>query len=168
MFAPPIATFNNPKRADEASLANGIVLSVELDSGDTSEAHKRLEGLLGTATVIVASGGEWTNPSNGQVFPKLHLHWRLSEPTRDAADHATLKHARHLACALVNADPTAKTSVHPRRWPGSWHRKARPRLAKIVCLNQHAEVHLGEAVDALETAACRPLRARMGAQCGCA
>jgi hypothetical protein len=31
-FAPPIATFNNPDRADQASLANGLVISAELDS----------------------------------------------------------------------------------------------------------------------------------------
>ena len=36
-------------------------------------------------------GGEWTDPETGEVFPKLHLHWRLSEPTREAADHAILK-----------------------------------------------------------------------------
>ncbi len=29
VFCPPLATFNNPQKADETSLANGLVLSVE-------------------------------------------------------------------------------------------------------------------------------------------
>ena len=39
------------------------------------------------------------------------------------------------------------------RWPGSWHLKASPKLARLVTLNKAAEVHLPEAVEALETAA---------------
>ena len=153
VFAPPIATFRTDQRATEADLVNGVCVSVEIDAGDTTKARARLEGLLGPATVVVASGGEWIDPDTGEIFPKLHLHWRLSEPTRDDATHADLKHARRLACALVNADPSAKTSVHPLRWPGSWHLKATPKLAQIITLNKAAEVHLKEAIDALEAAA---------------
>src|SRR5215472_8161248 len=35
---------------------------------------------LGPPTVIVASGGKWTDPATGQIFDKLHLHWRLRTP----------------------------------------------------------------------------------------
>ena len=77
----------------------------------------------------------------------------MSEPTRTPDEHAELKHARRLACALVQADPTATTSVHPLRWPGSWHLKGAPKLARSVTLNEAAEVHLAEAVEALEAAA---------------
>jgi hypothetical protein len=153
VFAPPIATFRTSQRAAEADLINGICISVEVDAGDTRKARERLEGLIGPATVVVASGGEWADTDTGEIFPKLHLHWRLSEPTRDDVGHAQLKHCRRLACALVNADPSAKTSVHPLRWPGSWHLKAAPKLATIVALNESAEVHLSEAMDALEAAA---------------
>jgi hypothetical protein len=152
VFAPPIATFRTDQRAAEADLANGVCVSVEIDEGNTTKARERLEGLLGPATVVVASGGEWSDPDTGEIFLKLHLHWRLSEPTRDAASHAQLKHARRLACALVNADPSAKTAVHPLRWPESWHLKATPKLARIIALNDTAEVHLTEAMDALEAA----------------
>ena len=153
VFAPPIATFSNRGRAAEDTLINGLCISVELDAGDTAKARAFLEGLLGPATVVVASGGEWADPATGQVFPKLHLHWRLSEPTRAPAEHATLKYARGLACALVGADPSAKTIVHPLRWPGSWHLKSTPRLASTVALTPTAEVHLQDAVEALEDAA---------------
>ena len=55
VFAPPIATFTNPKRASEADLANGVAVSVELDSGNSTLARQRLEGILGPATAVV----EW-------------------------------------------------------------------------------------------------------------
>ena len=152
VFAPPIATFTLANKAAEKHLANGLTISVELDRGNTAEARRRLEYLLGPVTVIVASGGEWTDPDTGEVFPKLHLHWRLSEATTTSEEHARLKHARRLACALVGADPTAKTIVHPLRWPGSWHMKAAPKLARIIALNEAAELHLGDALDALEPA----------------
>jgi hypothetical protein len=153
VFAPPIATFRCGQKAAEADLVNCVCLSVEIDDGNTTEKRKLVEHLLGTATCVVASGGEWADPATGELFPKLHLHWRLSEPTRETEEHATLKRARRLACALVKADPTATTSVHPLRWPGSWHMKGDPKLARIVALDEAAEVHLNEALEALEDAA---------------
>jgi len=152
VFCPPIATFHDRNKASEAALANGLVISVELDKSNTAEARQKLEGLLGQATVVVASGGTWKDPQTGAVSPKLHIHWRLSEPTTEPAEHAKLKRARHLACILVGADPTAKTPVHPLRWPGTWHRKAEPPMARIVAVSEAAEVHLPDALDALEAA----------------
>jgi hypothetical protein len=84
VFCPPIATFCNDTRATEEALACGLSLSVELDRGNTQRARERLEGLLGPATVVVASGGNIIDSVTGTELPKLHLHWRLSEPTRDA------------------------------------------------------------------------------------
>jgi hypothetical protein len=153
VFCPPVATFRCAKKADEAGMVNGIGISVELDVGNTADKRQFLEHLLGNATCVVTSGGEWTNPDTGELFPKLHLHWRLSEPTRSPDEHAALKYARKLACALVAADPTATTSVHPLRWPGSWHLKGAPKLAGLVALNDAAEVHLQEALEALQDAA---------------
>jgi Family of unknown function (DUF5906)/Primase C terminal 2 (PriCT-2) len=152
VFAPPIATFNSATRAAEDTLANGVCISVEIDQGNTAKACQMLEALLGPATVVVASGGECSDPETGELHSKIHVHWRLSEPTREPDEHAKLKHARCLACALVDADPTAKTSVHPLRWPGSWHLKASPKLARIVKLNADREVHLVEALETLEGA----------------
>jgi Primase C terminal 2 (PriCT-2) len=53
---------------------------------------------------------------------------------------------------LVNADPTAKTPVHPLRWPGSWHLKSHPKLCCIATLHEVAEVHLPVALDMLQEA----------------
>ena len=52
-----------------------------------------------------------------------------------------------LATKLVGGDDTNKSIVHPIRWPGSWHRKRTPRLAKIVASSDDNEIDLAEAVE---------------------
>jgi hypothetical protein len=152
VFCPPIATFRTERNAKGVNLACGLVLTVECDRA-AEAARERLEGILGPATVVVASGGEWTDPYTGETSDKLHLHWRLSEPTRDRNAHAQLKQARQIAAQLVGADKTAANPVHPLRWPGSWHRKEVPRLANIVTLNDDAEIELGDTLNRLREAA---------------
>lgn len=156
VFAPPIATFADERSASEDALRNGLALSVECDQSPDA-AREKLEAILGPATVVVASGGEWADPVTGEVQAKLHLHWRLTEPTRDPAGHADLKAARGLAMDLAGGDPTSKPAVHPMRWPGSWHRKGAPRLVRIVSLTD-TEIDLQEALDRLRDAraATRP------------
>ncbi len=150
VFCPPTSTFTDQKKADQAHLANGVALSVECDS-DPAKARHDLTTLLGEPTVTVASGGVWTDPTTGKMHDKVHLHWRLTEPTREEADHARLKRARRLACAFVGADATAISLVHPLRWPGSVHRKGTPKLARILAQSEH-ELELGEALEILEAA----------------
>ena len=65
VFAPPICTFATASSAAEANLAEGLVLSVECDA-KPEEARRLLEGLLGRATIVVASGGKWTDPATGE------------------------------------------------------------------------------------------------------
>ena len=151
VFCPPIATFNNQSKAREVDLAEMMALSVECDK-EPEKARERLEGLLGPATVVVRSGGEWTDPITGEVQNKLHLHWRLSEPTTSSEEHRDGKEARALATAIVGGDATNVPAVHPIRWPGSWHRKGEPRMAKTEALNENAEIELSDALDALRLA----------------
>jgi hypothetical protein len=153
VFAPPVATFRGARGAKTTDLANGVALSVDLDQGNPAEACTKLEGILGPCTVIVASGGEYTDPETGEVRPKRHLHWRLSEPTRTPEDHAKLRETRWLAAVLVGADTTAASVVHPLRWPGSWNRKAGAgRMARITGGIQDAEIHLEDALERLQEA----------------
>ncbi len=130
-------------------LRNGLVLSVECDKAPAA-ARAKLEALLGPATVLVASGGEWVN-ADGEIEDKLHLHWRLDEPTREPEEHRALKRARSLATVLVGGDASNKPIVHCIRWPGSWHRKGTPRLAHIVAVTDH-EVSLPDALERLQEA----------------
>jgi hypothetical protein len=151
VFCPPIATFTSTKRAREIDLANGLALSVECDSYP-QRARSLLERLLGPATVVVASGGIWMEPVSQEPHEKLHLHWRLAEPTSDAEEHARLKRARILATRLVGGDATNVPAVHPIRWPGSWHRKSTPRLARIVAIDVARELQLTDALEQLALA----------------
>jgi hypothetical protein len=154
VFCPPIATFQplggrEEWRASEQDLAEGLALSVECDKKPKA-ALEKLRHLLGNPTLVTASGGEWLNPETGQVEEKCHAHFRLNEPTRSFADHDRLKRARAAAAAFVEADTSNNPMVHPIRWAGSLHRKAEPRLARIIEINPDAEIDLGEAIDALK------------------
>ena len=148
VFAPPVATFVG-NRARERDLGNGLVLTVEADQAPTI-ARRNLQFVLGPPTVVVASGGHWTDPETGEVEDKLHLHWRCKEPSRTSSEHALLKRARALACSFVGADATAITPAHPLRWPGGWHRKGEPRLTQIIDLRPDVEIEPAEAIELLD------------------
>jgi putative DNA primase/helicase len=150
VFSPPLAAFSNPKHAREGDLHAGLCLSVECDQ-HPDEARETLEGILGPATVVVRSGGKWTDEA-GQAHDKLHLHWRLSKPARDGA-LPELKRARELATRIVGGDTSNIPIVHPIRWPGSWHRKADPVLCTIAAEDSDAEIDLAAALKVLEAAA---------------
>ena len=152
VFAPPVCTFRSATKAAEADLANGLCLAIECDEHPT-EACRRLIGLLGGVTAIVASGGEWADPETGEIEPRLHVYVRLREPTRTPEEHAQLKRANRLAAALVGSDP------RPCRWcirsggPGRVHRKGAPKLCRIADLHDEFEIDLADAEERLEQAA---------------
>ena len=152
VFCPPVSTFGNPDKADTASLANGLTLSVELDA-DPAAARAKIEAVLGPPTVAVASGGMWTDPNSGAAHDKLHLHWRLAVPTRTAIEHDFLRECRKLATTIAGADASNIPASHPIRWPGSWHRKGTPRLACIIAYNPDIEIDWKEALNQLRAAA---------------
>src|SRR5215213_4082873 len=149
VFCPPLAGFSSRDKADEAHLSEGYVLTVECDERP-GEARQKLEDLLGPATIVVASGGRWTNLETREVEAKLHLHWCLKEPAT-GDDLARLKAARQLATKFVGADASNVPTVHPLRWPGSWHRKDEPRLARIASHTEN-EIALADALGRLQDA----------------
>src|SRR5215472_883831 len=81
VFCPPIAVFGSKERATEKELIAGPTLSVECDKGPEN-ARLVLEQLLGSATLVVRSGGIWTDPTTSETQDKLHLHWRLAQPAK--------------------------------------------------------------------------------------
>jgi hypothetical protein len=151
VFCPPVMTFKTADNAKTENILEGVAVSVECDKRPT-DALNKLRLMLGEPTIVSASGGEWENPDTGEVERKLHLHWRLQEPTRTYQDHARLREARDIATRLVGGDPSAIPLVHPLRWPGSWHRKKEPRLAEIVSQSDH-EIGLSTALDSLREVA---------------
>ena len=106
VLAPPIATFKTRAGAAESNLAEGVAISMDADTADPDAARAVLTKLLGEPTVVVASGGEWTDPETGEVRDRLHLHWRLAEPTRDLAGH------RRLKLAMLAARKHTSTQLH--------------------------------------------------------
>lgn len=143
VFCPPLATFDNAKRARLEDLQQGLVLSVECDS-DAEAAVAKLSAILGPATCVVASGGTWID-ANGEVRDRLHGHWRLRKPTDTADEHCTLHQLRKLATAIVGGDSSNNPPVHPLRWPGSWHLKKVPRRARLVTVDPDAELDIADA-----------------------
>ena len=148
-WCPPLAGFATKISAAEDNVLEGYVITVECDK-TPQEARAILEAILGPATIVVKSGGIITNGS-GETIYKLHLHWRLAVPARDD-DRTKLKRVRTIACRLVGADPTSNSISHPIRWPGSWHRKAEPRLC-VIDTHTDNEVDLDTALEALIAAA---------------
>jgi hypothetical protein len=151
VFAPPVATFSNPAHAREVDLAEGLTISVDIDSGDTGAKRDKLTAILGEPTMVVASGGEWIDADTGVVHDKLHVHWRLAVPTRTPEDHARLADARRWAVQLVDSDRTGAPVPHPFRWPGTLHLKGEPRFARIVAESE-SEIDLDTALEALHAA----------------
>jgi Family of unknown function (DUF5906)/Primase C terminal 2 (PriCT-2) len=152
VFAPPIVALKSRSSATEDDVANGLCVSVELDSNPVA-GRARLEEILGPPTVAIESGGLWTDPATGELIPKQHWHLRLAEPTKILPEHSLLKEANRLASSLAGSDPTGIPLVHPLRWPGSWHRKAEPQLARIVAYDPAREITLGETIERLRAAA---------------
>lgn len=150
LFCTPITSLRSAVTAKTEDIAEGLVLSVELDS-HAGVAMRQLTEMLGTPTATIASGGIWTDPETGEIEDKLHGYWRIALPTRTEEQHKALATARRLACKLVGADASGVALVHPMRWPGSWHTKdpQRPRLARIVQADADAEIDLDAALAAL-------------------
>jgi hypothetical protein len=148
VFCPPIAVFNNPRQAREEDIVLGLALTTECDS-HAQEARTTLEQLLGPATVVVRSGGEWTDAQTGELKDKLHIHYRLKQPAKNKEQIAKLKQARNLATRLVGGDASNKPICHPIRWAGSWHRKGTPKLCEIDTVLPDNEINLDEALEKL-------------------
>ena len=157
VFCPPLATFGDKKSATEQDITEGFTITVECDECPQA-ARAKLETILGPATTVIRSGGVW-NDGNGSAQDKLHLHWRLATPARERDDLVKLKRAREICAHLVGADPTSVPICHPIRWPGSWHRKAEPRLTEIVSCDPDVEIELQAALAKLEPLAPSPARA---------
>jgi hypothetical protein len=151
VFAPPVVTFRTGNNAKTENIREGVTLPVECDE-HPNDAINYLREILGNPTLIIASGGEWDNPDTGEAEAKAHAHWRLKVTTKTKQEHDKLYEARKLAAQLVGADGTAVPLVHPLRWPGGWHRKGEPRLAKIVFESEN-EIDLDEALGFLRDVA---------------
>jgi phage/plasmid-associated DNA primase len=155
VFAPPVCTFMTPytgaASGREQDISEGLAISTEIDNGSPMVGLGKLSAILGVPTVVLRSGGLIADPETGEIEEKLHVHWRLTEPTRTPDDYAILKECRRLAKLIADGDGSNVPAVHPVRWAGSWHRKAEPRMA-VGEFQPDREVELRFALDALREA----------------
>ena len=159
VYCLPLAGFSCATSARAEDLDEVYTLTVDLDQRP-AESLRLLQQVLGPPTVVVESGAEWINHETGAVEKKLHVHWRLMEPATGAeVEH--LQKARRLAAVKVGGDVSAASPVHAFRAPGSFHRKATPRLAKIAALRPDMEIDLGDALDRLREMLPAPWVARV-------
>lgn len=148
VFAPPACTFSNAYWARASDCLEGPTLAVDADARPVWTLAA-LRAVLGPPTLVVSTGGLWTDPETGEMQERLHLFWRLARPARTAEEHQDLRVARKLACDLVASDASAVATVHPLRIAGSWHRKAAPRLARVVEEHDEIELDLGDTLRKL-------------------
>lgn len=150
VFCSPICTFICSGKATDKHISCGAAIIVDLDNVNPLKSRETLESILGKATLVVASGGEWQDLDSTESLPRLHLYWRLSIPTKAENDHERLKAVRKMVAGIVGADPTAASVVHPMRLPGGWHTKASPKLCEILEMNEGVEISLEFAENALK------------------
>lgn len=60
VFAPPLCTLHNKYRAWSQDIAQGLVLTVELDN-HPQQSLARLREMLGQPTLVMESGSLWTD-----------------------------------------------------------------------------------------------------------
>lgn len=150
VFAPPPCLFNPfSDKARQADVIAAPVIAVDLDNADPDEGRRKLEALLGPATLVIASGGVWIGP-DGSEKAKLHLYWRLTRPARSVDDIWLLNSVRKAAAKFVGGDTSAASPAHPMRWPGSWHTKGEPRLCQIIGGDIEREIALADAARLLK------------------
>jgi hypothetical protein len=150
VFAPPPCLFNPfGDKARQADVIAAPVIAVDLDKADPDEGRRKLEALLGPATLVIASGGVWLGP-DGSEKDKLHLYWRLARPARSVDDIWLLNSVRKAAAKFAGGDTSAASPAHPMRWPGSWHTKGEPRMCQIIGGDDSREIALADAARLLK------------------
>lgn len=154
VFAPPVCLFNDNGKAGEADVLAGPVVVADLDANPIA-GKQAIEAILGPATVVVASGGQWAAPDGSRV-DKLHIYWRLERPAISDDEKALLRAVRKRVAELAGGDPTAASLCHPMRWPGSWHTKDAPRLCKIVGGDEAREIDLHAAAKLVGVDLAKP------------
>ena len=150
VFAPPVCTFRSATKAAETDLANGLCLAVECDERPT-EACRRLIGLLGGVTAIVASGGEWADPKPAGCNPgSMSCPAARANPDRAGARTAQAREPAGGRPGRLRSIGCAVGSSFTLGWFGSPQGGA--KLCRIAAL-QEFEIDLDDAAERLEQAA---------------
>jgi len=132
------------RRATDESVKYLLAVTLDLDTGDTFSKLDVVVKELGLKpTLIVASGG---TTELGQ--PKLHIHFRLSEPCDEPWKVA---HVREVLASKCGGDGSFKRIPQVVRIPGSVHEKnpAYPRPVQILNAEPDQEYDLSDFCEVL-------------------
>lgn len=136
------------RSAAEAHVAEFTTILVDLDSGDTGAKLRYLEQAVGLPTMVVYSGG-----MTAEGHPKIHLYWKLTEPTDRVIE---VGHARHRLALAAGGDPSFQRITQIIRVPGSIHSKhGNSKLVSIANHNRSLEYDFGELTERI--AELRPM-----------
>lgn len=129
-------TVRKPGSAKADEIYQTCVIPVDLDTGDIAAKRAHLEHHLGTASMVVCSGGQ-----TGAGQAKLHLYWKLTEAC-SGKDLDRIAELRGLLIDAVGADPSFRRLTQPIRVPGSIHGKngIRSRVAIEVSMDREHEL----------------------------
>ena len=135
VFCPPVCTFKNYRNAKTDNLREGVALSVECDQAPGA-ARATLEALLGPATVVVESGGEWIERRDrrGRAQGASALAAEEARGHAGGAGHAVRGALAGGQAGRRRPPPTFHRASDALA--GRWHRKKTPKLARIVALGR--------------------------------
>lgn len=148
----PTATFASTENAKASNVAEGLVLSVDLDHRPL-QGLKRLQRVLGAPTLVMQTGGVCDKGAKPQR--KRHVHYRLKKPARTDEEKALLLEARRLAAELAEGDTKCAPLSHGLRVPSVYRKGGGAKLCKLEEVNGEIEIDLRKAVDALRKAVAK-------------
>lgn len=145
---PAVVTSGSTAKKDD--VAEFTTLLLDLDECDVDVALDRARQVVGEPSLVARSGG-----INDLGQQKLHVYWRLTEPTTDVNRVVRLRTA---LAAAVGADmKVAKNAAQPIRILGSVHLKSGdPSAVEIVTVNPRLEYELDDLAERIEVLAPRP------------
>lgn len=118
---------------------------VDLDHGDVRSKRDRLAEHLGPPSLEVISGG-----TTEQGQERLHLYWKLTEPSV-GTDIAAVCKLRSVIAAKVGGDPSFGSAHQPIRVAGSIYRKGGVERLVTIRAELSLEYDLSELAEKVET-----------------
>lgn len=132
------------RSATDESVKYLLAVTLDLDSGNTFEKLSQLEKAGLKPTLIVGSGGV-----TEENTPKLHIHFRLSEP---CGEPWKVAHVREVLAKRFGGDSSFKRIPQVVRIPGSVHDKNPddPKPVQIMHADPDHEYDLSDFCDLLD------------------
>ena len=139
VYVQPTLPYDRSNKEDGVE-ETGVIIA-DFDDCDIAEGLAKAEQYLGTASLLVASGGV-----NKMGQAKCHAYWKLSE-SAGSDEIAKVKQARTVLAEATGADPSFKRITQIIRLPGSVHWKGDEPKAVRVIKNTGLEYDLDEISD---------------------